>query len=117
MKERRRSPRADKALSIKLSDVDFDILTETTNVSASGTYCPVNKPLPLMTKIGVVLLIPIKKNKTKTIRKVTCSGVVVRLEHTNKNAKYPYQAAIYFNNIKDPDKKALRSYVNTHTKD
>jgi|TARA_B100000315_G_scaffold242011_1_gene263669 hypothetical protein len=117
MKERRDSPRVSKQLSIKISSGDFDILTETKNISASGAYFPVSKPLSLMTKLEVVLLIPLKKNKSKVIRKVNCSGIVVRVEPIKDNGKYPYRVAMYFSSLKEPDKRVLRSYVNSTLKD
>lgn len=111
MKERRKSPRINKALSIKLSDSESGILTETKNISATGAYCPVSKPLKLMTKLRLVLLVPIKKNRTKTIKKIECEGIVVRLETIEDKSKYPYRVGIFFNQVNDHDKKSLRSYI------
>ncbi len=113
MEERRKFPRVGKNLSIKLSDGEFDILTETKNISANGAYCPVSKPLEEMTRLGLVLLIPIRKNRKKIIRKINCSGVVVRSEYCKDNGKYPYRVGIYFSEIKEQDKKALLTYVNS----
>jgi len=111
MKDKRKSPRVTKSLPLKLSDAESDILTETKNISASGAYCTVNKPLEIMTKLNVVILVPVKKNKNKTIRKVNCSGVVVRNEYSADNGKYPYKIAIYFNDLKSQDRRTLQSYI------
>lgn len=111
MDERRKSPRVEKILPIKLSGNESDILTETHNISASGAYFSLERSLELMTKLNVVLLIPIKKNKTKTIQKINCTGVVVRCEIADTEAKLPYQAAMYFSDIKDRDKKILHLYI------
>ena len=116
MNERRKAPRIDKAIPLKLSEGGFDILTETTNISSSGAYCSVNKPLKLMTKLNLVLLVPIKKNRVKTIEKINCGGVVVRQEEVTGNGKYPYRVGICFNDVKERDKKTLRAYVNSHLK-
>lgn len=113
MMERRKYPRIERTLSIKLSDREFDILTETKNISANGAYCSVNKPLDLMTKLNVILLIPIKKSNNRTIKKIACCGVVVRCEYVTENGKYPYRIAIFFNDLKDSERKALRSYIDT----
>jgi c-di-GMP-binding flagellar brake protein YcgR len=94
-----------------LSDNEFDILTETRNISASGAYCPVNKPLIPMTKLNVVLLIPLKKSRGKVIKKINCSGVVVRQEHIKDNGKYAYRVGIYFSDLKENDRKTLCSYI------
>jgi len=116
MKERRISPRIDKTIPLKLSNGGFDILTETTNISSSGAYCSVNKQIELMTKLNLVLLIPIIKNKSKAIEKINCCGVVVRQEKVTDNGRYPYRVGICFNDLKERDKKTLRSYVNSHLK-
>ena len=113
MKERRNSPRLKKNLPIKLSDSEFDVLTETKNISASGAYCPVSKPLAVMTKLNVVLLIPLKKNRGKVIRKINCGGVVVRQEHVKDNGKYAYRVGIYFSDLKENDRKTLSSYIDS----
>ena len=111
MDERRKCPRVDKILPIKLSVSEFDILTETNNISASGAYFSLEKPLELMTKLNVVLLIPIKKNKTKVIEKINCTGVIVRCEIADVDAKRPYRAAMYFNGLKERDKKILHLHI------
>jgi len=113
MKEKRQHPRIAKILPIKLSDSDkeFDVLTETKNVSESGAYCWVNRPLELMTKLNVVILLPLRKNKKKVIGKINCCGVVVRLEHIDDTSQHPYRVAIFFSEIKDSDKKLLLSYI------
>lgn len=116
MKEKREFPRVDKILPIKLSDKEFDILTETKNISANGAYFPTSKALEIMAKFNVVLLIPFKKNKNKTIKKISCCGTVVRCEYANDNTKYPYRTGIYFKDLKDCDKKTLRSYINSFLK-
>ncbi|MDD3296664.1 MAG: PilZ domain-containing protein [Candidatus Omnitrophica bacterium] len=116
MEEKRKFPRIDKVLSIKFSDKEFDILTETKNISASGAYCPVNKPVELMTKLNLVLLIPMKKSRAKTIKKINCSGVVVRHEYTKDNGNYPYRIGIYFTDLKETDRKILRNYINSSLK-
>ena len=111
MKEQRKSPRISKNFSVKFSDADFDVLTETSNISASGAYCPVTKPLDPMTKFSLLILLPFKKNKT--VKKISCTGVIVRCESTNDDSKYPYRVGIYFSDLKDKDRKTLGTYINT----
>lgn len=116
MKEQRKCPRVEKILPIKLSSSDFDVLTETNNISASGAYFSVDRSLELMTKLNVVLLIPIKKNRGKTIEKISCTGVIVRCEIAEENTKHTYWAAMYFSDLKERDKKILRIFVNPFLK-
>ena len=116
MNERRKDPPIDKIISVKLSDTEFDILTETKNISASGAYCPVSKPLAPMTKLRLVLLLPVKKIRSTQIKKINCEGVVVRLDNVSDNGKYPYRAGIFFSTISEPDKKLLRSHIQSSLK-
>ena len=116
MEERRISPRIHKTIPLKLSDSSFDILTETMNISTSGAYCSVTKSLEIMTKLNLVLLVPVQKNRSRVIKKIACGGVVVRIEHAYDSEKYPYRVGICFNDLKEKDKKTLSSYVNSHLK-
>jgi len=116
MDERRKSPRIDKILPIKLSDTELDILTETKNISTTGAYCSVDKPLELMTKLRVVILIPFIKNKAKVIKKINCCGVVVRRELVDDTSKYPYRIAIYFTDLKEQSKKNFLSCIKSFPK-
>ncbi len=112
MEERRQHPRIGKILPIKLSVSEFDILTETHNISASGAYLSLTRPLELMTKLKIILLIPLKKSKSKVIEKINCTGIVVRCKLIDKEARQPYRAAMYFNDLTERDRKILRSYIN-----
>jgi c-di-GMP-binding flagellar brake protein YcgR len=116
MTERRRDLRIHGILPLKLSHSECDILTETKNISVSGAYCSVDKPLEVMTKVNIVLLLPFKKNKTKTVKKVNCKGVVVRKDYVKSDSKHPYHVGIYFNDISERDKKTLQAYINSFQK-
>lgn len=95
--EKRRYPRVSKNLPIKIKNGDFDIITETKNVSCTGAYCQVDKYIPVFTKIKTTILLPSKtKNATQNIN---CKGVVVRVEKSNNTLEQQYNIAIYFNEI------------------
>lgn len=111
--DRRQHPRLSLNLPIKISDPEFDIVTETKNISAAGAYCSVNKKIPEMTKLKVILLVPVKKNKRKLLKKISCEGVVVRNEYVKTNGTHTYHIGILFNEIKQADRKTLALYVNS----
>lgn len=113
--ERRQYPRAQSNLPIKIFDTVFDIVTETKDISGSGAYCSINENIEPMTKLKLTLLVPMKKGGKKLLHKVNCKGVVVRKEHIKVNGKYAYNIGIFFNEIKDSDRKAIVSYVNSGT--
>jgi hypothetical protein len=116
MKERRKFRRISKNVSIKLFSSEFDIVTETKNISGNGAYCAVNRPIPVMTKLNIIILLPFKRNENKVIKKINCSGVVVRGSYIRNNSKYSYCVGIYFNEINDKDRKIILSYIDTFPK-
>ena len=115
MKENRKYPRISKILPIKISSLGNEILTETQNVSGNGAYCAISKSIDEMTKLDIVLIVPVQKDKLKGIKKINCKGVVVRSQYVPANTTYPYQVGIYFSAIKESDRKLLLNYINTNT--
>jgi len=112
--ERRKHPRRETVLSLKISKRGLDVITETRNISCSGVYCRVNKALPIMAKIGVTLLLPIqnRRNRVNT-KKIRCNGVVVRSEPAIvKEADTAYQnVAIFFTDLSKKNKDKITQYV------
>ena len=114
--ERRKHPRLTNNIAVKLSTTDFDAVTETINLSCSGVYCRVNQHIPPMTKLKLLLLIPIKSTSGIKVRKITCQGVVVRVEpeaHRQAGATKNFHIAIYFNDISPRDVKYIGEYINS----
>jgi hypothetical protein len=107
--ERRRSPRLDHVVPLKLSSGDIDIVTESRNLSSSGVYCRVNSYIEPMTKLKIHLLLPVRKNNRITTKRISCQGVVVRTESV-PSADY-FNAAIFFNDIQPKDIRALADFV------
>ena len=107
--ERRRHPRLDNNVPVKISCEDFDLVTETRNLSCSGAYCQVNKFLEPMTKLKIHLLLPLKKKDKVTTKKITCDGVVVRAESQPGDSRF--NIAIYFSEMPIKDRKCLAEYI------
>jgi hypothetical protein len=107
--EKRRYPRVENNIPLKISTGDVDLVTETRNISCSGAYCWVNKFLEPMTKMAVTLLIPFKKAGKATTKKITCGGVVVRTENIPDGDGF--NTAIFFNDIHPRDTRFLADYV------
>ena len=115
LKEKRKYPRFHFNLPIKLSNLGFDIVTETKNISGNGVYCSIDTNISLMTKLEIILLIPLLKarNKNKKVlKKILCKGIVVRNKYTKKNGKSKYDLGIFFSEIQESDRKVLLSYIN-----
>ncbi|MDP3142970.1 MAG: PilZ domain-containing protein [Candidatus Omnitrophota bacterium] len=109
--ERRECPRIDKGLPLKISCGDFDIATETKNISAVGAYCSVDRYIAPMTKLNILLLLPFTKERKSVNKKVSCKGVIVRAEDPARSSDR-YHIAIYFSDISKKDKKTLTDFLN-----
>ena len=109
--ERRQSPRVEQNIPLKISHDDFDIVTETKNLSRSGVYCRVKKYIEPMTKLKMHLLLPFKRNERIVTKKVSCQGVVVRTESIPQSDGY--NIAIYFNDIQKRDAEQITEFINT----
>lgn len=103
--ERRRYPRVDEHLRIRVAGREEQIATETVNVSCGGTLCWLDRPLPLMTKVAVDLALP--------KRLIHCVGVVVRCQPTQApwTRKGHYQTALFFTDLKRSDHRAIAEFV------
>ncbi len=107
--ERRQSPRVEQNIPVKISHDDFDIVTETKNLSRSGVYCRVKQYIEPMTKIRINLLLPFKRNERVVTKKVSCQGVVVRAESIPQSDEF--NIAIYFNEIQKRDTDYIIEYI------
>jgi len=109
--ERRKHPRLAGNIPVKLCAEEFDIVTETKNLSRTGAYCRVNKYIEPMTKMKIQLLLPFKQNTKTLTKKVSCQGVVVRAEAVPGGENF--NIAIYFNEIKTRDADYISEFVHT----
>ena len=115
--ERRRFPRVARELSVKLSSDTFDLIAETQNISAAGVNCLVNRSLPVMTRLAMMILLPTQRGGKPGTRQIRCEGVVVRSEPTSaRNQDMPqYETAVYFSGIRATDQDAIKRYVKQQT--
>ena len=114
--DRRKHPRVDNNIPVKISSEEADFVTETRNLSRTGAYCRVNKFVEPMTKLKIHLLLPLKKNGKTVTKKISCKGIVVRSEPVPGHDYY--HAAIYFSDIQKKDADYISDYVHEEiTKD
>ena len=107
--ERRQHPRLAGNIPVKISSDDFDIVTETKNLSRTGVYCRVNKYIEPMTKLKIHLLLPFKRNDKIITKKVSCNAVIVRTESIP--GENSFNIAVYFNDIPSRGAEAIAEYV------
>jgi len=113
--ERRRFPRIkDENISVKLSGEGVSAITQSLDVSASGIYCKVDKRIPLMTIVQVLLSVP---GKGKTSNTMNLDGVVVREHPVKKDGRLlHYDIAIFFNTLLPKERRRLVQYINRRLK-
>jgi len=107
-KEQRLHPRIEQELPLRVEANGFDFKTSTQNVSCTGTYCTISKYVPPFTRIAVKLTLPIISEGKKENVNVDCKGVIVRTIDENKGG---FNIAIFFNDIKDAQKKRISQYI------
>jgi hypothetical protein len=107
--ERRQYPRIDQELSINVAANGYDFKTSTQNVSCIGAYCRIDKYVPPFTRVMIKLNLPVTTDTGKKDFNVECKGVIVRSVDENKGG---FNIAIFFNEIKDDQRKKISRYVN-----
>lgn len=109
--ERRSHLRVSNNVPLKIFSPEADLVTETANISCAGVYCRVSRYLEPMMKLKVTLLLPVRKNSRVTTKKVSCGGVVVRTENIINDEGF--NTAIFFNDIKPKDSRAIADFVDS----
>lgn len=107
--EKRRYPRLETELPLRISIDDYDLATQTENISCIGAYCSINRYVRPLTKLSIILLLPSKRRNRNVTSKIQCKGVVVRTEQKSPRG---YNIAIFFNEISQRDKQKIKEYVN-----
>lgn len=110
--ERRRDPRLENNIPVKICREDGDLVAETQNISRSGAYCYVNKNIAPMTKLKIHLMLTLSEEGKKKARKVSCEGVVVRCEPAPDGGGY--HLAIFFSDITKRDAEYITDYISAY---
>ncbi|MBF0216460.1 MAG: PilZ domain-containing protein [Candidatus Omnitrophica bacterium] len=111
-KDRRRYPRIkDKGISIQFKGDGFDAITQSLDVSASGIYCKIEKSIPLMTRLEIVLALPDPGQKGGVVI-LNVEGVVVREHPVIRDGKIVhYDVAIFFNALTLEERELIVNYI------
>ena len=103
--DRRRYPRSKKKLPVVADNSGPGVMNHIDNISGSGVLCHTIKPIPVMTKMGVVIELP-----KPLERRVECEGIVVRCEPDEQGDDH-FKVAILYTKIDDDDHQAIIDYV------
>ena len=106
--EKRRHPRLERNIHVKISCEHGDILTETKNLSCSGAFCRMNQRLEPMTKLKVQWFLPLRKNNKVATKRISCEGVIVRVQAVQDGY---YDTAIFFSTIAPKDSRTIHEYI------
>ena len=111
--ERRKAPRIDdEELSLELHAGNFDAIAHTLNISASGLYCKVDREMPLMSRVKLMLMIPDQSDAAKEVRNVEVEGVVVRAHPVIVDGQIKhYDIAIFFDSLLPKARELILGYI------
>lgn len=107
--EKRLHPRLDHSLSLKVEAGGFDFKTVTQNISCLGTYCRIDKYMPPFTRVLIRLNLPLATRDGIKHLAIECAGVIVR---TQDDPGGGFNVAIFFNRIREDQRKKISQYVN-----
>jgi len=98
----------DEELLLKIIVGGFDTSTHTLNISSSGLYCKVDKEIPLMSRVRLMLMIPDPAKNNKETKSVNVDGVVVRAHPVIIDGEVKhYDIAVFFDTALEPKTREL----------
>ena len=105
--ERRQSPRIAERVPLAITDATTELFAETLNVSASGAYCLLDRFIAPMSKLQLRFEL---FNGSRLV-KVSCSGVVVRVDPVAGPNGPRYQTAVFFTELSERNRAAITRFV------
>jgi hypothetical protein len=116
-KEKRKHPRTKKSISFKIRIDDSTIATESIDLSCIGAYCQVDKYIPSMTNLKIVIALPCE-DQEDGVEYIECNGVVVRVKRiSSNNGGNTHNIAIFFNEIEESEKEKIANFIENHSED
>jgi c-di-GMP-binding flagellar brake protein YcgR len=116
--ERRRQPRADARLSMRLEgsvpEVEdrTQIVTESQNISASGVYCMASHYLAPTSKVALTIVLPRLPGSRGSKELIKCDGIVVRCDTiASRGREKHYELACSFSGLDDRRRMLIEEFV------
>jgi hypothetical protein len=103
--ERRRYQRSRRGFPAIMDEAGPGVLNHIDNISGNGILCHTIRPIPLMTRMSIVLEIP----RPET-RRIECEGIVVRCDPDERGDDH-FKVAIIYTKISDDDHSTVTDYV------
>lgn len=115
IKEKKNGPKAELSIPLKIRDRGTSIITKTISITSSGAYCKTDKPLPLLSKVALTLLMPPCGKKAKKDKRIECKGTVVRTHPVIVDGQpQSYDVAIYFDELSESHRRFIAEYIEHH---
>ena len=115
--EKRKHPRTKQSISFKIKIDDSTIATESIDLSCIGAYCQVDKYIPSMTNLKIVIALPCE-DQEDGVEYIECNGVVVRVKRiSSNNGGNTHNIAIFFNEIEESEKEKIANFIENHSED
>jgi len=112
--ERRRRPRAEARLSMRVEETSegrgTQIVTESQNISSSGVYCTSSHYLAPLSKVALTIVLP-RSGPRATNELVKCEGIVVRCQPASRRSDRHYDLACMFSDLDDRRRALLDEFV------
>lgn len=113
--ERRRKPRADARLSMRVEGLhegqDAQIVTETQNISASGVYCTSSHFLAPPSRVALTIVLPKLPGGRGAKELIKCDGIVVRCEPMPKRSERRWELACTFSGLDERRRSMIEEFV------
>jgi len=111
--EKRKHPRIESSMLIKIQKENVTVLATTINISCSGIFCQTEMYIPIKTKVNLLFALPYYGDQKKRIEQMECCGEVVRiqLDLTDVRKVPAYNIAITFINLNEQEKKKIDNYM------
>ncbi|MCX8066186.1 MAG: PilZ domain-containing protein [Candidatus Hydrogenedentes bacterium] len=103
--ERRKYPRSKRGLNLPIEVDGPGILNHVDNISANGLLCHTIQPVPIMTRLQIVIELP-KPFK----HRISAEGVVVRCDR-DEMGDDKFKVGIVFTRIDEKDQEKIQEFV------
>ena len=111
-KERRKAQRVEANLAVTISGAPGGAQGRTLNISTNGVYFESPKFIDVLTKVQLELVIPAGAPGSGKEERVTCEGVVVRVEPEHEDPDVStYHVAVFFAFVSKSSQTVLSRYI------
>ena len=112
--ERRSEPRIAVQLPLRFTFAGKTVDTRVGDLSNSGIRFHTPEALPVMSRMRIGLALP-AGTESRTARRISIVGVVVRSAKVRGRPEFPFDTAIFFEDVSPPSARArLTRFVSEH---